>query len=501
MTGLIARGRFVLSGDVAAGRLIERAAVYAEGGWIRAVGPADEIERRYPDARRVGDERHIVLPGLVNAHHHARGATWLQRGHPDEPLDVWLLGFRFAPPIDAALDAGFSAERLLRSGVTTVLVSHWAPADERLEAQTRALVGAMLATGLRVVLAIGILDRSAWDDPALHESLPTPLAAELRARLARSSEQDVARAFDLFHRLRAENGERDGRLTVALGPVSPQWCSPDVLAEVARVSSATSAPVHTHALETQGQQASARREHGRPLLAHLASTGFLSPRVSLAHCVALADEDIDALAATGPTVVHCPSSNLRLGSGIAPVRRLRARGVRVALGTDSQGMRDDDDMWSEIGLARSLAAVGSDGLSLGAADAIACATSEGAAACGLDGETGRIEPGRRADLVLVDVERLARPAAVRDEIALDLVVGRATGAYVDAVVVGGEVIIEDGRPLRFDPAERATRIAEVLSLAPRDAQTEAFVAEIKRHVARERAGSGGASVAAEGARP
>lgn len=481
MTDLLARGRFLLSGDPSAEVLIADGAAYLADGRIVEVGGWPDLRRRHPRTAVVGDERHLVLPGLVNAHHHARGASWLQRGHADEAVETWLLSFRGAAAVDAELDARYAGVRLLRSGVTTVLVSSYAPGPDA-ERQTRAAIAGLRSTGIRVALAVGLLDRSAWQDHELRASLPPTLAERLE-RLVPAGAVDPAPQLALFTRLWDEAARDDGRgLTVLLGPVSPLWSSDELLSEVTRVAARTGALVHTHALETRAQAAAARRRHGRPLLAHLAAAGFLSPRVSLAHCVALADEDVDALASTGATVVHNPGSNLRLRSGVADVARLRRRGIPVALGTDSQGLRDDDDLLIELGLASVLARHDADG-ALDGASAVAMATVAGSRAAGLGDDAGAIRPGALADLTLLDLDALAGPVGVTAPAGvLNLVVGRATAAHVDTVIVGGCVVLSAGRPTLVDAEENARLLREAFAGIADDPAWAGLVRDLAPHV-------------------
>src|SRR5262249_26632208 len=187
----------------------------------------------------------LALPGLVNAHHHGRGVTWLQQGHPDEPLETWLLGFRLAHVPDPEADARYAAERLLRSGVTTVILSHFAPADPGLAEAAHATLHGLLTTGLRVVFAVGFMDHGPWNDPDFRAGIPAELEARLATRVGPPGQTAwPTEAFDLFDELRREaTAGSSRRLVPALGPVAPQWCSDDMLREVARVALVTRAPL------------------------------------------------------------------------------------------------------------------------------------------------------------------------------------------------------------------------------------------------------------------
>src|SRR5262249_8598759 len=146
---LVVTAGSVLTGPPIEARVERDTALLVDGGIIAEIGPSAELIERYPDLPREGGRHLLALPGLVNSHHHGRGVSWLQQGHPDAPLETWLLGFRLAQVPDRELDARYAAERLLRSGVTTVILSHYLPADQGLADAVRATLDGLLGTGLR----------------------------------------------------------------------------------------------------------------------------------------------------------------------------------------------------------------------------------------------------------------------------------------------------------------------------------------------------------------
>jgi 5-methylthioadenosine/S-adenosylhomocysteine deaminase len=477
---LLVTAGWMLGGDPVEGHLERDAALLIAGGIIVETGPAAQLLERHADVPREGGSHLLALPGLVNAHHHGRGVTWLQQGHPDEPLETWLLGFRLAHVPDPEADARYAAERLLRSGVTTVILSHYLPAGPDLADAARAALHGLLDTGVRVVFAVGFMDRGTWNDPQFRACVPAHLESRLTERVGPAGQASwPAAAFDLFDALRREaSGDSSSRLVPALGPVAPQWCSDDLLREVARCSQRTGAPLHMHAVETVHQRRLALARTGQPQLARLADLGVLSERASLAHAVWLEAEDVAAVRRAGATVVHNPSSNMRLGSGRLALANLLDGSVYVALGTDCAGIRDDDDLVQELGLA-AIAQRGPETRWLNAAQAVALATTGGARAAGLHGVTGALRPGYRADVVLIDLAALAAPAPVDWASPLDLLVGRATAQHVRTVLVDGEVVVRDGQTTRTDGAQTAARLAEALRhVQPNPADAE-LIAAIK----------------------
>jgi 5-methylthioadenosine/S-adenosylhomocysteine deaminase len=474
---------WILVGEPIDGHLARDAALLVVDDTISEIGPAAELLERYPGVPREGGRHMLALPGLVNAHHHGRGVSWLQQGHPDEPLETWLLGFRFAQVPDPELDARYAAERLLRSGVATVVISHYLPADERMAEAAHATLRGLLATGVRVVFAVGFMDQSAWNDPDFRSSVPAPLESPLAARVGPPGRTPwPAAAFDVFDDLLREAGrDRSSRLIPALGPVAPQWCSDDLLVEAARRSRDTGSPLHMHALETVHQRRMSRRRTGQPQLARLAELGVLSERASLAHALWMEPEDVDAVLSTGTTVVHNPSSNMRLGSGRLPLADLLEKGLHVALGTDCAGLRDDDDMLQEVGLAAMLQRVPETPW-LNSPQALALATTGGARAAGLHGVTGALRPGYRADIVLLDVAALAAPAPPTWGNPLDLAVGRATSRHVRTVLIDGDVVVRDGETTRTDGVETLARLETTLRGVQRDPTDAELIAAIKPFV-------------------
>jgi cytosine/adenosine deaminase-related metal-dependent hydrolase len=447
--------------DPIQGRLEPDTALLVDDGIIAEIGPAARLIERYPELPREGGHDLLALPGLVNAHHHGRGVTWLQQGHPDEPLEEWLLGFRLAHTVEPELDARYAAERLLRSGVTTVIISHYQPASPELADAVHAMVSGLLGTGLRVVFAVGFLDRSAWKDPEFRAGLPPSLESSVAERVGPAGRSPWPEAaFDLFDDLRRHvDADPHIRLLPAFGPVAPHWCSDDLLRAVAERSKQTDAPLHMHALETRHQQHLALARTGQPELERVADLGVLTPRTSIAHALWLEPDDVAAVLGCGTTLVHNPSSNMRLGSGHLELTSLLDDGVRVALGTDCAGLRDDDDLLQEVGLA-AIARRSPDTRWLKPTEALTLATTAGARAAGLGGQTGALLRGYRADVVLIDAAALAAPAALNWANALDLVLGRATTRHVRTVLVDGEVVVRDGQTTRTDSQQTAALLAE-----------------------------------------
>jgi cytosine/adenosine deaminase-related metal-dependent hydrolase len=431
------------------------AAVLVQQGVIRAIGPASDPATRHPDAVEVGGDDYWLIPGLVNAHTHGRGVLWFRMGALDDSLEPWLYALMTQPRLDPYLDTVYQNLRLIESGVTTALHSHYArdPSDPtELDATLRAYVD----SGLRVGFAVSLFTRNflSYDDARFIPQLPPEVRARV-GRLLGPGPVDSEPAFAEIRRL-AEHHHRSGAagiVRVLHGPVGPQWVTPAELQRCYRDAEELDGGVHMHLLETPYQRAHALRAFGTPWTTELDRLAVLGPRVSVAHAVWADDDDIRCLAARGVTVCHNPSSNLRLKSGIAPVARMRAAGVRVALGGDNSILGGEEDFLAEMRLCANLQRQpGFEGAAPSPEEVLAMATVAGGAAAGFGDHLGRLRPGAAADLVLLRHTGMTRPwtAASLPAVAVLLHAGRARD--VETVIVGGRVQYHAGRHRQFDKA-------------------------------------------------
>jgi 5-methylthioadenosine/S-adenosylhomocysteine deaminase len=215
--------------------------------------------------------------------------------------------------------------------------------------------------------------------------------------------------------------------------------------------------IHTHASESRGEVDLVRRQTGLTNMAYLADTGLATSRLCAAHCVWVDDAEQGLMAERGVKVLHCPGSNLKLGSGLAPVVELRAKGISVSLGADGAACNNRLDMFDEMRLAATLQAVRAGPGRLMARDVLWMATREGARALGLENEIGSLEPGKRADLTLVDA---ASPHLAPGGDPWSTLVYAARGTDVRLVSVDGEILVENGELTRLDAAAIAAHARE-----------------------------------------
>ncbi len=480
MPASLIRGRYIVLKTSPPDRvdMLENGALLQRDGLIVEVGAHADLAARHPDVPEIGSSRHLVMPGLVNSHHHG-GLSNCLLGCGDAPLELWLSEMWARRDVDPYLDALWGCLLLLRSGVTTVMHNHvrWIPpAGRALADDAERILRAYADAGLRVAFSIAMKERRRVvyaDDETFLASLPAALASRLAPQLGAQS-LSAPDYLALFGELHSRHGQTGGsRTRVLLSPANLQWCSDGLLADIKQWATTRRAGIHLHLDETPAQHEWAVRTLGRTPVAHLHDLGFLGPEVSCAHGVWLTDADLDLLGQSGATICHNPSSNLRLRSGTARLGAMLERGIPVALGIDSNGLNDDHDMLQELRLAWTLQRpIGHRGAGLGPADILQMATRNGAAACGFD-DVGTLQVGKRADAVLVDLERMADPCGLSDGVPpLDVLLQRGRRAHVDAVVVDGDPVFLDGRPTRVDQdavaSELRARLARPLTPAEQE---------------------------------
>lgn len=483
---MIVRGRHLLTDPAAlpSSGWIADGALLVEGDEIAAVGTFAELRTANPEAAVIGSERFVVIPGLVNAHHHGEGLSTIQRGHPDGLLEPWIAAYwARIGPIDAYLDTLWADLKLIRSGVTTALHMAYSNAIARDSGDPRDVAFELLRahrdSGLRVAFSSPARDRQSYvyaDDDAFAASLPTALRMRLDAAIAAMSPWTVNDVLSLLDELARETAA-DPRVRVLASGAAPQWVSDDLFRRLHEAAAQLGTGLHFHALESPYQREWARRAYGEDTIAHLSDLGVLGPTTSIAHAVWLTEAEIDICAETGTSICHNPSSNLRLHCGVAPVTLMLERGVNVAIGIDGMGLGDDDDMLAELRVAETIHRFPR-GLAPrwrpGPADVLRMATVGGARATTFGDSIGRLVPGAKADAVLLDWDALSG-AFLDPRTALeDALVYRGRAAHVDTVVIGGQVVFADGRFTGVDEAEVAGGLAEAAS-STCDAPTAAML--------------------------
>ncbi len=469
----IVRGRWVIADSET---VIDDGAVLIEGERILETGPWSDLRSRHGDIEALGSDAVAVMPGLINAHHHSAGATALQHGLPDLLLEPWILMHARLRESDPYLDTLLSAARLLRTGVTSVVDVHSGrDTAEAYAEQCRSALDAYDRAGLRVAFAAGMRDQAYLvhgrdGDRDFLAGLPANLRGAAEATLPGANVLDRDDYFAILDELHGRTRDHP-RLEVWFGPPGPPWVSDGFLTAIAERAEALDTGIQTHLEESYYERLHGPREYGRSTLSHLAALGVLGPRFSIAHGVWLSEPEIEILADSGAAVSHNPSSNLRLRAGIAPLNALLAAGVTVALGMDGTTLDDDEDMFTEMRLALRLnrpPRLGTPAPS--PAEIFALATQGGAKLLRAADRLGRLAPGYQADIVIVDLARATWPWTAPEALPLEIVVQRARAGDVETVLVGGEVVLEAGRPTRFDTEAAGEELAGRLAATPYPAE-------------------------------
>ncbi|WP_129305825.1 8-oxoguanine deaminase [Streptomyces sp. L2] len=425
--------------------------VVIAGNRIEAVGAGRAPEGLDDVVRRIDATGHLVTPGLVNTHHHFY--QWITRGlATDHNLFDWLVALY---PTWARVDeqmvyaaAQGSLAMMARGGVTTAMDHHYV-FPRGCGDLSGAIIRAASEMGVRFTLARGSMDRGESDG-----GLPPDFAVESLDDALAGTEATVKRHHD---------ASADAMTQVAVAPCSPFSVSTELLRQGAELARRLGVRLHTHGSETVEEEKFCHEQFGMGPTDYLESTGWLGEDVWMAHCVHMNDSDIAAFARTGTGVAHCPSSNARLAAGIARVPDLLKAGVPVGLGVDGTASNESGELHTELRNALLINRLGAHReAALNARQALRLGTYGGARVLGRAADTGSLEPGKLADLVLWKLDTLAH-ASIADPVTA-LVFGAA--APVTASFVGGRQIVENGRLLTVDEdaIARSTR-AEAQRLA------------------------------------
>ena len=415
--------------------VIPRGALYRDcacairDGRILALLPRAEAERRYAAAETLHLADHLLMPGLVNAHGHA--AMSLLRGYADDlPLQEWLES-RIWPAEARWLGSEFVADgtrlaaaEMIASGTTCFADMYFFP---------EVVAAVARHCGLRAQIAFPVLE------------FPTPWAAD--------ADQCLHQGLALY-----DEHQGDPLLRIAFGPHAPYTVSDASFARIALYAGELDAPIHIHLHETAREVREALAEGGERPIARLHRHGLLGPGTQCVHMTQIERDDIDLLAATGARVVHCPRSNLKLGSGFCPAATLRGAGIPVGLGTDGAASSNDLDLFLELRIAALLAkGLSGDPTRFGAAETIEMATLGGATVLGLDGEIGSLEPGKSADLIAVELTDIS---AMPLHDPRSQLVHTGSGARVSHSWVRGRPLLTERRLQTLDLAAIRARTRE-----------------------------------------
>jgi cytosine/adenosine deaminase-related metal-dependent hydrolase len=452
---ILIRGADIL---VTADAELQRKDILISGGRIAAIESPGHWDERHVAARVIEGRGKLVVPGLVNAHYHSHDV--LSRGmFEDIPLEVWI-ALAIMPPSrplstrEVRLRTLLGAIECLRNGITTV--QDMVGCGPGSEAHVETIIRTYQEVGIRCVLGLQVGNRAAIDClPGLRDTLPAKLVPLLSI-----NPPEVERIIDFV--AAPLTGDAQPRLHWAIAPGSPQRCSFELLTGLAGLAERYRLPVVTHVNESKLQVYLARelyRAYGGSAIDYLKAAGLFNNRLCMAHCIWLNDEEIERTAEANAAVATNPTSNLKLKNGVAPLRRLRQSGVRIALGCDNVSAGDAQNMFEAMKLVCNLnAGKGTGGSGFLAKDALAIATIGGAEILGLDRDIGSIAVGKAADLAIID---LTDPAYLPLNNAVRQLVYSESGRGVQTVIVDGHIVVDDRRVTTVDHAALLEEVAEL----------------------------------------
>ena len=419
--------------------------IFIKDGKIAAItAPGEKLE---PQTALVDGRHKLVIPGLINAHYHSHDV--LSRGmFEDIPLEVWI-ALAILPPTrkltvrEVRLRTLLGAIDCLRNGITTVqdMLGCGPGSEEHVDAAIEAYGD----VGIRCVLGLQVGNRPAIDClPGIRADLPDELVP-----LLSGSPLAVRQILDFV--AAPLGGKSNDRLSFAIAPGSPQRCSFELMSGLAELAKRHDLPFVTHVNESKLQIYLAQElyaDFGGSPLDFLKAAGALNPKLCMAHGIWFSDEEIERIAGAGAAVATCPTSNLKLKNGVAPLRKLKRAGVRRALGADNTSAGDAQNVFEAMKLVCNLnAGKGTAPSTLLARDALAMATCGGADVLGFKGKLGKIQVGMRADLTLLD---LCDPSYVPLNDAVRQVVYCESGRGVHSVIVDGRIVIADRKLMTVD---------------------------------------------------
>jgi len=386
--------------------------------------------------------RRLILPALVNAHDHAR-PTASSFGAMNMPLESWILRSALGTPPEPYLAAVVPLARAARAGCAAMMVHYTRPSGTMaIIDEAREIARAARDIGIRIAFALAVRDQN----PIVYGD-----ASALLAALPEAGRQAVEATFP--HRPMAPrdyvaliediaSAIGGPMVDVQFGPAGVQWCSPAMLEAIAESSAASGRRIHMHLLETVYQRDWADKAFPGGVVRYLKEIGFLSDRVTLAHCIHARPDELDMIAESGARIVTNFSSNLHLHSGFAPIAEAHRRGCAIAVGVDGVALDEDDDALREMRLVQ----MAHDGLGFarnwGRREFLSLAIRNGRDATGAPG-SGDLVAGAPADFISIDLDRLDRDAIMEVD-PIELLFARGNTSHIRDVVVAGRNIAHDG---------------------------------------------------------
>jgi len=432
--------------------------VLIDGDSITAVGYAGTAT-----ADTVIDgEGKLVMPGLINSHMHSPEALYKGR-YSNMPLEVWMLyaypilGAQTLTPRMVYLRTALCAIESLKTGSTCVTDDVYESPNQTPE-QLDAVFQAYEDVGLRATISGHLVDRPFLDTiPFIRDLVPRDLCAQADALPPADGTAWLAHCRDAL----AQHHGRAGRLNFMVAPSAPQRCTPEVMQAAMELAQTHDVPFHTHILETRVQAVTGQEFYGETLIAYMHRLGLLQRQTTIAHSIWVTDHDIELMGEAGVSIVHNVISNQKLGAGVAPVKRMLRAGINVALGSDGVSTSDTTRMFAVMHAAGLIHNVQTPDMELwlSAQEVLHAATLGGARSACLDGVTGSLEVGKKADMLVLDLNTI--PFTPLNDMANHLVYCE-NGSSITHAIVNGEVMAEDGKCLRVNEAELLAELRDAM---------------------------------------
>lgn len=452
---LLIRGKYVITDPKNCEKnILKDTAVYVEKDRISDIGEFDLMKTTYPNAIIKGNGKQLLMPGLINSHSHGNGLSYFQRGITYDFLENFLMDTANAIILEPELNAMLCAIRHLCNGCTTM---HHIQGGNSLETEfTEKVFRGYEKAGIRIAFSNGVKDLNiiTYDDKSFYKTLPHELQKLVSPIFFNDKEAYIKSYFEFFQYLfdKYENDDRK----IIFGPLWAQGSADKFLQEIkTKADELGKIPIHLHTLQTTIQKAYGLKKYGKSLLAHLDDLGLVDDNLVLGHAVFLNQEDIELLSAKNGSITHHASCNLVVRNGIAPVYFCQKAGINIALGIDDKGINDDEDPFMEMRMIFYLNRNSGFDLTkaslLSSSEVLQMATINAAKVCNFEGEIGALKIGMKADLILVDLERIMENPWVSPSVnIIDLLICRGVGADVNTVVVNGEIIIDEHKFCKLD---------------------------------------------------